>query len=92
MPANGKYSAAELQGTPTPNGFGETEPLAPPSGYVPGFVPPNPASLMQDLSNHSGDTCALMPQMPAATFCGAHRSVRTDAGNRIFHWRRLELL
>ena len=23
---------------------------------------------MQDLSNHSGDTCVLMPQMPAATF------------------------
>ena len=35
---------------------------------MPGFVPPNPASLMQDLSNHSGDTCVLMPQMPAATF------------------------
>lgn len=68
MPDNGKYSAAELQGTPMPNGFGETEPLVPPSGYVPGFVPPNPASLMQDLSNHSGDTCVLMPQMPAATF------------------------
>ena len=51
-----------------PNDLGETEALTPPSGYVPGFVPPNPASLMQDLSNHSGDTCVLMPQVPAATF------------------------
>lgn len=64
----GKYSAAELQGAPMPNDLGETEALTPPSGYVPGFVPPNPASLMQDLSNHSGDTCVLMPQIPVASF------------------------
>ncbi len=68
MPDNGRYSAAELQGAPLPNGFGETEPLVPPSGYVPNFASPDPASLIRDLSNHSGDTCVLMPQLPVATF------------------------
>lgn len=68
MPANDRYSAAELQGATMPNGLGETEILVSSSEYARNFASCDSASFMQDLSNHSGDTCVLIPQIPLAIF------------------------
>lgn len=62
-------NTVDLRGMPSSNGLGETVPLTPPpSAYVLDFVHSDPDLSVQDPSNHSGDTCILMPQMPAATF------------------------